>query len=135
MDWENAKKLLVDKKLIKVPEWTGFWYCTNEGDLKAFLAEGKIAMPFIGKYKDRLDWEETDGLRDIGGLVKALKSEGSIVNYAVRNKTEGKIKYSDCPYPAIIIEDNSGKISVWNPSNEEILAEDYLVWNDEMLQR
>lgn len=136
MTWNEAKDSLKVGKLIKLPEWTGFWYLTKEGNLNVFTAEGTISNePHVGKYMDRIDWEETEGYRDIGGMIKALKSPGSIVKSAVREGIEGKLKFEKCPYPAIVISFVHEDMEVWVPTNEDLLAEDYVVWDTELLNQ
>lgn len=139
MNWENAKLLLVDRKLIKLPEWIGFWYCDRNGDLKAFTAAGKIEEPYIGKYKDRLDWEETDGYRSIGGALMAILGEDTISKNVIRmgevivntlslgHDHEGK-EIITCTMP-------NGDVIPWNPTGDDLTKKDYLVFNDRILNR
>lgn len=133
LSWFEAESYANEGKFIKLPEWTGFWFL-KDGEFFAFTAEGQVAASHE-HFKDRDDWEVTEGMRDIGGAIKALKSEGSIVksfkrkaepNYRITMEKEGKRKILVCTFKNIAPTD-------WCPMGNDLLAEDYVVVTPELL--
>ena len=74
MDFLSALDALKEGKKVKLPEWTGHWFM--EGESMKVMTGNCIVLntPYVEDYKNRTDWEITDGLRDFGGAVKALKA-------------------------------------------------------------
>jgi len=83
MNYTEAKHALAEGKKVKLPEWAGYWFIPKEGDaIKVFTATGDVIdTPYLDDYKNRTDWEVTDGSRDFGGAIKALKA-GKLVSRA-----------------------------------------------------
>ena len=50
--------------MVKLPEWGGFWFLDPAtGKVMVETFDGKLLdTPWYDKYKDRNDWQTTDGL-------------------------------------------------------------------------
>jgi hypothetical protein len=78
LSFDEAIAALKEGKRVKLPEWTVYWFM-SEGFYKVFTADCKILdTPYLSDYKNRTDWEITDGRRDFGGAIKALKAGKSV---------------------------------------------------------
>ncbi len=74
MNFEQAIEVLNYGDKIKLPEWVGYWF-KEDGKIKVHTMTGDILeTPFIEDYKNRTDWVITDGKRDFGGALIALKA-------------------------------------------------------------
>jgi hypothetical protein len=62
-------------KMVKLPEWTGYWFKGPQGNILVMTRKGDVLdTPHLEDYKGRTDWEETDGLRDFGGALIAIRA-------------------------------------------------------------
>lgn len=70
---------------VKLPEWTGYWFISQgfetrasnpADDIKAFLKNGDIGTDpvWIDKYKDRTDFEITEGNMGFDFAILSLKN-------------------------------------------------------------
>lgn len=76
-------EMILDRK-IKLPEWKGFWFIPEHSEyesefaeqaVRVFTKEGEVlSPPWIEKYKDREDFELTDGKFNFGIAIAALKN-------------------------------------------------------------
>lgn len=74
MDFNEAKQELEKGNRIKLPEWIGYWF-KKDGKILVHSRTGDtLDTPFLDDYKNRTDWELTDGSRDFGGALIALKA-------------------------------------------------------------
>lgn len=74
LTFDEAMVLLDEGKLVKLPEWVGHWF-KKDGEIKVFTREGNVLdTPYLSDYTNRTDWEQTDGLRDFGGALIAVKA-------------------------------------------------------------
>ena len=97
---------LESPQMVKLPEWGGYWF-NDGGTIKVMTKDGEITdTPWYDQYKDRNDWQTTDGLRDFAGILPALKAgancrragwepanfvtahDGGIVSFAFNNDGE-----------------------------------------------
>lgn len=132
--------MLVEGKLVKLPEWIGFWYLNKVGELKAFTAEGRIEEPYIGKYKDRLDWEETNGLRSYGGMMIGLLAPSTLIKKVtiVGNELCGTFElWESIPEDLTVkrICPDNRELTNWHPTGDELMSNNYLVWSNHILDR
>lgn len=79
MIYNEAIAALYLGKKVKLPEWVGYWFKPDESageeGIKVMTASGDVLdTPYLDDYKNRTDWEITDGSRDFGGAIKALKA-------------------------------------------------------------
>lgn len=80
MSFEEAMDALAAGHKVKLPEWIGYWFIDqNERALdkriKVYDRHGDVLdTPYMGDYRGRTDWTITDGLRDFGGAIVALKA-------------------------------------------------------------
>lgn len=80
MNYTEAISSLNRGKKVKLPEWHGYWFKEVMGgayieSIKVFTASGDVLdTPYLEDYKNRTDWEITDGSRDFGGAIKAMKT-------------------------------------------------------------
>ena len=59
---------------IKLPEWQGHWFI-KDGKILVETRTGDILdTPYLDDYKNRTDWQITDGCRDFGGALTCLKA-------------------------------------------------------------
>ena len=83
--------------MIKLPEWTGFWFKApaQQGErILVFTADCQILdTPHLEDYRNRTDWETTDGARDIGGAIRAMDA-GCLVS---RNPESGEFITKQIP--------------------------------------
>jgi hypothetical protein len=74
MDYIKAMQAVDSGCFIKLPEWRGYWF-KDEGRIKVFTKEGDVVEnPYFDNYRSRTDWTITDGSRDFGGALIALKT-------------------------------------------------------------
>jgi hypothetical protein len=74
MNFEQAIEALTQGEKVKLPEWEGYWF-KEENEIKVFTRKGEILeSPYLNDYKNRTDWEITDGSRSFGGAITALKA-------------------------------------------------------------
>lgn len=74
MDFQEAKQELEKGNKVKLPEWIGYWF-KKDGKILVHSRTGDtLDTPFLDDYKNRTDWELTDGSRDFGGALIALKA-------------------------------------------------------------
>lgn len=68
---------------VKLPEWTGYWFSktvqkedgTSVNEIHVMTKSGDILKdPWIEKYKDRNDWQITDGSLGFDWAINALKN-------------------------------------------------------------
>ena len=53
---------LESPQMVKLPEWGGYWF-NDGGTIKVMTKDGEITdTPWYDQYKDRNDWQTTDGL-------------------------------------------------------------------------
>lgn len=86
LTYDQAMAAMNLGKKVKLPEWNGYWFKpdpeTGREGIKVFTAQGVILdTPYLLHYQERTDWEITDGSRDFGGALKALKA-GKLVRRA-----------------------------------------------------
>lgn len=75
MNWAQAQGALRDGKMVKLPEWVGHWFMGEDNNIKVFDRSGDVLdIPYVDDYKNRTDWYVTDGCRDFGGALCALKA-------------------------------------------------------------
>lgn len=74
MDFSSAIVALESGEKVKLPEWQGYWF--KQDDLiKVMDRHGDIHhTPYLDDYKNRTDWEITNGMRDFGGALTAIKA-------------------------------------------------------------
>ncbi len=139
-------------KKVKLPEWTGYWFI-QDSEIKVMTKEGDIiGSPYIGLLDARDDWIVTNGLRNFGGALYALKAgkkvtregwngsdmyailmpgypEGIAVNEITRvaHGLEEGAKLIYRPYFQLFTA--QGDIAMWAPSGSDVLAEDWYVIN------
>lgn len=86
MNFEEVLKKLDEGKKVKLPEWQGHWF-KKDGNILVESRTGEILnTPFMEDYKNRTDWEETNGLRDFGGALTALKAGRKIARQGWNGK-------------------------------------------------
>lgn len=135
MNQHEAITLLSLGKFVKLPEWQGFWFDKN-GEIKVFTYDGKILdSPFLSNYEFRTDWEVTDGKRDLGGALKALKTVGSLVDHIHRDGEKNRIIKFDY-FTHLFIEEipSVRSTSDYIPTKEDLVAEDFVVFKTEWLE-
>jgi len=154
MDFLSALDALREGKKVKLPEWTGHWFM--EGDQIKVLTGNCTVLdtPYLEDYKNRTDWEVTDGLRDFGGAVKALKAGKRVARKGWNGKNmflfllpAGTVPTKAIHDPALrqVIESEVGGetfealgsirmftadkkiLTGWLASQTDILAEDWVV--------
>jgi allophanate hydrolase subunit 2 len=74
MNYARALGAMAAGRKVKLSDWMGYWY--QEGDqIKVFTRTGDILdTPNIDRYKDRDDWEVTDGALGFEFAILALKN-------------------------------------------------------------
>lgn len=159
LTFEQAMVELDKGEFIKLPEWIGHWFGDDRENIKVFTMHGEVLeTPYLDDYKNRTDWETTDGLRDFAGALKAifagkllrrlnwqsqyigLQLGSSIVVTEVRSGIAlHRTKEGNCPesvtiLPHIDMRTEKGEILVgWVPSQEEMAAEDWEIIEPEQI--
>jgi len=148
MNYKEALKAIRNGKKVKLPEWTGYWFMGKNEYIQVYTADCKILdLPCTEDYINRTDWDITDGSRDFGGAIKALKAGKKVARtgwngkemflYLVQGSTfevnrepllsiypEGtKITYR----PHIDLKTADGSVATWSPSGSDALAEDWQI--------
>lgn len=80
MNYTEAAQQMSAGNKIKLPEWIGYWFYDKVQEQIAVLDRfGNTGYkPYVQDYINRTDWEVTDGLRDFGGALVALKAGKAI---------------------------------------------------------
>lgn len=74
LNYQQALEALDKGLKIKLPEWVGYWF-KKDGKIAVFDRHGNVLeTPFLQDYTRRTDWQITDGTRDFGGAILALKA-------------------------------------------------------------
>lgn len=78
MDYRSAIEVLNEGKMVKLPEWTGYWFKQGD-DIKALTRTGDIFPAWSGSRHElnvlhRNDWEETDGSLGFDFALLAMKA-------------------------------------------------------------
>lgn len=74
MNFARAQGAMAAGRKVKLSDWTGYWFSDN-GQIKVFTRNGDILdTPNIERYKDRDDWEVTEGAMGFDFAILALKS-------------------------------------------------------------
>ena len=76
LSFGEAKEVLsTPGNKVKLPEWTGYWFSDDEGNIKVMAKNGDILdTPWFGSFNDRTDWEVTDGALGFDWAINALKN-------------------------------------------------------------
>ena len=147
MNFEEALKKLDEGKKVKLPEWQGHWFQKGNQIFVEARTGDILDTPFMEDYKNRTDWEETNGLRDFGGALTAVKHGKKIARQGWNGKgmfafmvNGSKFQVSRAPLneiypegteveyrPHIDLKAADGTIGVWNPNMMDILAEDWQI--------
>jgi hypothetical protein len=74
LNFGQAIEALENGKKIKLPEWQGYWF-KEDDKIKVMSRTGDVLdTPYLEDYKNRTDWQITNGYRDFGGALTALKA-------------------------------------------------------------
>jgi hypothetical protein len=74
MNFEQAQEALAQGKKVKLSDWSGYWFSDNS-QVKVFTKSGDILdTPYVDRYKDRDDFEVTDGQLGFDFALLALKN-------------------------------------------------------------
>ena len=154
MNYNQALEKIRKGDLIKLPEWDGYWYMVG-GKIYVITSSGEtLDTPYLEDYKERVDWVVTDGARDLGGAIRAMKGGKKVY----RKGWDGKGMYLWLLPKAVIhkswikdpllLEAFDGKdemeclgsirmktdtgsiLTGWTPSQTDLLATDYYVMED-----
>ena len=74
MNFEQANEALQNGQKVRLPEWRGYWFKDQEGNIQALTKDGDILPAWTGhgvKFRD--DFEIATGL-DFGWAICALKA-------------------------------------------------------------
>jgi hypothetical protein len=143
MDFKSAMEALNKGEKVKLPEWQGYWFKENN-QIKVHTRTGDVIdTPYINDYQNRVDWEITDGSRDFGGAVTALKAGKKVARKGWNGKgmfllyidpfhnnqyriieLEGLVGTLTA-YIAMKTADN--KLVPWLASQTDVLAEDWII--------
>lgn len=151
MNLAAAIAACTEGKRVKLPEWQGYWF-SSENKVKAFLADGSIAEdPWFDKYEGRTDFEITEGNLGFDFAIRALKSGKKVARIGWNGKgmwlefikaTEYQIDGHNLPVntaapdgnvqsllPFICMKTADNKYVPWLASQTDVLAEDWVVIN------
>jgi hypothetical protein len=90
MNFTQAVEALDNGQKVRLPEWRGYWFKSEDGEYSALTKDGDIVKSWTQDkgLKDRTDWEIANGL-DFGWAICALKA-GKLVTRAGWN---GKLMF------------------------------------------
>ena len=154
MNLSDAYQQLKIGKKVKLPEWSGYWFISETTSaltpftetIRVFTKDGDVLdTPWIEKYKDRDDWEITEGRLDFGFALRALKSGKRVCRAGWNGKGmylmlfEGQkdiAKAFGCGYGEMrgefsfvdVIAIKSAQNTMvlgWHPSTPDMLSEDW----------
>lgn len=86
LTFDEALEALINGRKVKLPEWTGYWFIRKWPDSdvsKSYALEATELMTksgnildtlWIENYKDRNDWQITDGSLGFDWAINALKN-------------------------------------------------------------
>jgi hypothetical protein len=151
MTYTQAVEEIAKGSKVKLPEWQGYWFKDSDEQLKVLNKEGKmVACSQLLSCANRTDWEISQGTRDFGGALIALKAGSKVSrkawngcyifilqgqSYSTSELNEDIIKdvalsnggLVTC-LPTIRIKTSSNKVLTgWNPNLIEIFAEDWYI--------
>lgn len=134
MNYVEARTALDHGNKIKLPEWVGYWYKNTEtGAINVITREGNITeQPYINDYINRTDWSITDGSRDFGGVLVALKAGRKV---ALRHwepdvfiSLQVTDAHSKMTHNYLYATSRFGLVP-WNPTQPELLSEKWIIVN------
>lgn len=139
MTYNEAIEALENGKKVKLPEWQGYWF-KEKGEIKVFTRTGEyVSTPYLNDYQERTDWELTDGSRDFGGALTALKAGKSVARKGWNGKGMfliyvGAKEYQvdielgkPCQSAFVGLKTADDHFVPWQPSQTDMLAEDWEV--------
>lgn len=75
LSYQEAITAIHEGYMVKLPEWTGYWFSDENGSVKVFTRTGDILnTPNYDHYNMRQDWSITDGKFGFDFAILALKS-------------------------------------------------------------
>lgn len=143
LTFDQAIEALNNGHKVKLPEWSGYWFKPHDDKILVMKGDGDIVdTPFMDDYRNRTDWFVTDGCRDFGGALKALRNNKRVLRKGWNGKgmwlsyldpynnkqfilQEKDIEGTFAPYIGMKTADN--KYVPWLASQTDILAEDWEV--------
>lgn len=162
MNLQDALISMASGTKVKLPEWIGYWFIPTEALAKSqpgthpsqlvhvFTKTGDVLnTPWLDKYKDRDDFEVTDGKMGFEFAILSLKSGKKVARkgwngkgmwlYMVPGSTfnvaEGRPLAAHLPvgeevkYNAHIdMKAADGSHFAWNPNALDLLADDWEVF-------
>lgn len=147
MNYTEAAQKMKEGNKVKLPEWIGYWFieANTPNQIAVMTRTGDINYtPYVDSYVNRTDWEVTDGLRDFGGALVALKAGKKValphwgsdvfisLSFApIKHSSideEGNSKYIEMTHNYLYVTSRFGLVP-WNPTQPELLAENWTLKN------
>lgn len=147
MNFKEAQAEMNQGKKVKLSDWIGYWFKDENENIKAFTRQGETVNATIDRYKDRDDWEVTEGKMGFDFAVLALKAGKKVSRAEWENKgwlylvpgstfqvAEGRPLAAHLPvgetvnYQSHIDKKTKNGTHVpWNANHDDILADDWQI--------
>lgn len=132
LTFEEAIEALNHGAKITLPEWTGYWFM-QDGQIKVMNRGGNVLnTPFLYDYEYRTDWQITDGKRDFGGALIAMKAGKRLAREGWNGKgmwieIQKPNEDSRITLPYIFMHTAQGDYVPWLASQADMLSEDWII--------
>lgn len=140
MNLHDAIGLMITGNKIKLPEWTGYWFIpenvqVDAGDasksVRVLTKDGELLdKPWFDKYKDRTDFEVTEGKMGFDFGIRALKNGMKVARAGWNGKgmwlqLQVPDAHSKMGHPYAYMKGVDGKLFPWNPNALDLFADDW----------
>lgn len=143
LNFQEAMEAISCNLFVTLPEWDGYWFKNQlTGIINVMLSNGNIVDTPYDDYRERKDWYVTDGSRDFGGAIRALKGGKKVVRKGWNGKNmwlsylnpylndqftlhEKEIEGTFAPYIGMKTADN--QYVPWLASQTDMLATDWFI--------
>lgn len=129
LTYEKALQALEFGLFMKLPEWYGYWFKGKDGNIQVMDRNGDVLdtphLPYLDDYKNRTDWQETDGTRDYGGALALLRGGKKVARKGWGNK--GMFVVYQKGYPHGIALNKNTSEALHQPENTIVGFRPYLM--------
>lgn len=133
MKYDEAERRLLAGRFITLPNVWNFWFL-HRGECKCFcFRNGEITNYSLGEFKNRVDWEVTNGNGNIEQVSAVLLGKNSIIKRVKRVTSKGKLVLIN-RRGKIFSSINDSLFREWVPTKEDFESKNYIIVDDSVLK-